>query len=136
MPSQDFLKEKTVAYILRCYFQKKEEDLPPSPIVRVDPETKKYIAIDGHNLLAVNDLLNKKTKVYIALSPHDTIVIPETGLPESIIQRNKDLKEKYDSCILEAKSVTKKGITSFTILRKQYPFLLTVSNAKKYVGII
>ncbi|HSW99843.1 MAG TPA: hypothetical protein VLH38_02285 [Patescibacteria group bacterium] len=52
LPSQDFLKEKTVRYIFDCLANGQVDRLPPAPLVRKD-EHGNLVAIDGHNLIAV-----------------------------------------------------------------------------------
>jgi hypothetical protein len=47
IPSQDYLKEDTVKYILECYERNDMLQLPPPPLVRLHPgDIDKYIAID------------------------------------------------------------------------------------------
>lgn len=108
LPSQDFLKDKTVLYIFECLKHQNYEGLPPMPIVREDSDGN-LVAIDGHNLIAVMAYLNKDIEVHLAKSPHD-------GLPEisqSNIDRNKDLKDKFESALSESLNVQKSGIISF-----------------------
>ena len=59
IPSQDFVKEDTIGYILKCIVNNEEEKLPPTPIVRNNPNGPGYIAIDGHNLIIISDLLER-----------------------------------------------------------------------------
>jgi len=58
-PSQDFIKEETIGYILECIIKNELNKLPPTPIVRLNPDGSGYIAIDGHNLIAVFDLIDR-----------------------------------------------------------------------------
>ena len=135
-PSQDFLKEGTLGFILRCYFEDKKEELPPIPFVRLDPKTKRYIAIDGHNLLAVNDLLGIKTKVFVAKSSHDKLLpISSTSL-EGVHKRNQDLNENFEKVLAEAEKMCNKGLDSIAALRRRYPFLGSVAKAKKHYRLL
>ena len=132
MPSQDFIKENTVRHIFSCYNEQKE--LPPSPIVRLSEDKKNYIAIDGHNLLAVNGFLGKKTKVYVANSPEDKITSKENTDPDALIKRNFELKTKFDACLLEVKKTQQKGIVCFNDLRNKYPLVNWSTLGKTYKG--
>ncbi|MEX0877395.1 MAG: hypothetical protein WDZ40_00855 [Candidatus Spechtbacterales bacterium] len=103
-PSQDFLKEGTIKFILSCYKEGKLDALPPAPIVRKQPgKPDTYIAIDGHNLLAVCEFFGKECEVYLAASADD--FLPNSENKESISQRNKDLVDKYESSIEEAQKI-------------------------------
>jgi hypothetical protein len=118
LPSQDFLKEKTVRYIFDCIDTGRFDDLPPTPLVRKD-ETGRLIAIDGHNLIAVRLFRNEPIRVIIADSPHG-------GLPpttEANIERNRELAEKFDTVLKEQRRVEQEGIKSFFDLLHKYPEL-------------
>ena len=95
LPSQNDLNKDTLLFIFRCYRDQKIKDLPPPPIVREDPVTKILIAIDGHNLLAINTSLGKDTQVYVASSPTDVL----EGKSDAIKLRNRDLYEKFDQVL-------------------------------------
>ncbi len=100
-PSQNFLKEGTINFILDCYEKGKISSLPPTPIVRKHPNiTDAFIAIDGHNLLAVNEYLGIDSEIYLVNSAKD--YLPNPTNDESIAQRNQDLTEKYESSVFEA----------------------------------
>jgi hypothetical protein len=89
LPSQNFLKERIVRYILTCIATGQTDKLPPTPLVRKD-RNGDLIAIDGHNLIAVRLFRGEPLEVIIADSPHD-------GLPDTIDanrERNKELAEK------------------------------------------
>ena len=114
-PSQNFLKKETLNFILDCYKKRKLDSLPPTPIVRKDPHNNGlYIAIDGHNLLAANELYHTECEVYVADSANDYLPNPK-NLP-SISQRNKDLSDKFDTCVTEANRIH----CSFTTRIKDY----------------
>lgn len=118
LPSQDFLKPTTVGFILDCFRKGTLDQLPPAPIVRKD-ENGRLIAIDGHNLIAVKLYRGEDVEVHLATSPDD-------GLPATSnanIQRNADLKNKYDSVLAERVMVQKKGIRTFRDLLSLYPSL-------------
>lgn len=115
-PSQDFLKERTVRFILECIENGREDELPPTPIVRKDEEGQ-LLAIDGHNLLAVMGQLGRQTLVHIAESADDGL--PPTS--EANQARNDDLLEKYERSIEERGRVAVEGVTSFADLVAKYP---------------
>lgn len=125
-PSQDFLKERTVKFILACFSENKKDMLPPTPIVKKDSEDGSYIAIDGHNLLAVYDLLGEEIEVYVARDENDELTeeVFSNFSSESLLSRNRDLKEKYN--FIEAKK------DSFSELRDKYPYLKDFETAKEY----
>ena len=116
-PTQDFLKEDTLKHIVQCYKTGNLEKVPPPPIVRKDADDS-LVAIDGHNLLAVNYLLGKSTEVFIAKDSNDKY----PGESEAIIKRNKDLNEKYDSAIVSSRELEIKGIK-------------TIKDLVKYAGV-
>lgn len=118
VPSQDFLKPNTVVFILECIEKGRFDQLPPSPIVRRDKDGE-LIAIDGHNLIAVKLYRKEDIEVHIANSSTD-------GLPpitDADIQRNKDLKEKFEAVLVERDRVRSQGIVSFKDFIKRYPEL-------------
>src|SRR5665213_2631075 len=110
-PSQDYLNEKTIEYILSCFRDDDLDSLPPPPIVRKADKKDEYIAIDGHNLIAVCDFLGIACLVYIAENRDD-------GLPENhdpkIKQRNIDLHDKF--------SIRRSSLT-VRQLQQKYPTL-------------
>ena len=115
-PSQNFLKEKTVRFILECIQNGNEEDLPPKPIVRHD-STGKLVAIDGHNLLAVRAFYGQRQTIHIADSAED-------GLPvdtEANRLRNQDLHDKFESSLTERDSAKTENVNSFSDLIAKYP---------------
>lgn len=120
-PSQDFLKEKTVKYIFECIAAGDTDSLPPAPIVRRSNSDGEYIAIDGHNLLAVNDFLGKSCEVYVADSAYDKLTTANSA--EALEARNNDLHDKYDSAYLEFIRLSREGLNSFSQLRDKYPLL-------------
>ncbi len=114
-PSQDFLKEETIRHILKHVNE--PEELPPTPIVRKDGEG--YIAIDGHNLLAVADMMEGRCEVYCAESEDD--LLPGEG--DAIEKRNADLKEKFRKVATLAEEMEREGISAVADLRKKYSYL-------------
>ena len=110
LPSQNILKKDTLMFIFTCYRDQTLHKLPPPPIVREDTMTKNLIAIDGHNLLAINASLGKETQVYVATSKNDGL----EGESVAIHKRNKDLFEKFD-VVLE---LVNEKITFKTLLKK------------------
>lgn len=122
IPSQDFLKEDTLRHIFECYKTGNLEKLPPPPIVRNVENS--FVAIDGHNLLAVNYLLGKSTEVYVAKNPDDGL----PGESESAIKRNNDLKEKFDLALEVADSLKLKGINSIVDLVKYTKVRVPLNN--------
>ena len=118
LPSQDFLKEKTVRYIFACIASGQTAELPPPPLVRSDGHGN-LIAIDGHNLIAVRLFRNELVEVIVADSP-------ENGLPETTkanIARNRELAEKYATALEERRRVAAKGVQTFEDLLQKYPGL-------------
>jgi hypothetical protein len=118
LPSQDFLKAHTIHFIVESINKGELEKLPPSPIVRKD-DSGRLIAIDGHNLIAVRCQRNEEIEVHLAHSADDGL--PNTS--EANIQRNKDLKAKYNSVLLERLRLHEQGIDSFKDLIDRYPDL-------------
>jgi len=117
-PSQDYLKPDTVAFIFRCIQEGKSDQLPPMPIVRQGTDGH-LIAIDGHNIIAVRLYRREDIDVHVARSAADGL-LPTS---EANTQRNKDLREKFDSVIDERSHVSSQGITTFWDLIRRYPEL-------------
>jgi len=124
-PSQDYLKENTVKFILTCFYENREELLPPVPIVRHDTENDVFIAIDGHNLIAIYDLFDKNIDVYVADSAEDELLekIFTESSREGLESRKLELKEKYESVLYEYKKLKRVDINSFSDLRNKYSYL-------------
>lgn len=119
-PSQDFLKPRTVAFILECIQHDKESELPPTPIVRQDDEGN-YVAIDGHNLLAAKSFRGEELEVHVAHNKHD-------GLPATTPankQRNADLEEKFDTCLVDRARVATAGYATIEDLVRAHAALFT-----------
>jgi len=124
-PSQDFLKPNTVRFILSCFATANLADLSPAPIVHQDPNGN-YVAIDGHNLLAVMAHRGEDIEVHLAKDAHD-------GLPPSADQnreRNQDLLEKFEACLVERDKVAGRGIQSFQDLIQRNPALFNQERAE------
>jgi len=115
LPSQDFLKPRTVAFIFECIQKGALDQLPPDPIARKD-ENGKLIAIDGHNIIAVRLHRGEDVEVHVAASADDGL--PATS--EANIQRNADLKEKFDAVLAERARVRGEGIDTFSDLVGRY----------------
>lgn len=124
-PSQDFLKEGTVAFILECYRNSDPKNLPPEPVVRIDPRDGKMIAIDGHNLFSVKDQKGEPTRIYIAESADDVLKKEQfpNATEEAIAERNRELREKFDKAIEWSDKLKEQGIGSFSDLNKKYEHL-------------
>ncbi len=119
IPSQGFLKENTITYILECLKSGKQESLPPTPITRKSDLKDKYIAIDGHNLIAVYDFLGKDCEIFVAESAEDALI--NVNADRVALQaRNDDLKDKYDSSYEPANRLSVNGLRSFSQLRRRY----------------
>lgn len=102
-------------YIFDCFKRGALQDLPPPPLVRRDPDHEDaYIAIDGHNLLAVHEFFGTECEVFLVDSAGDFLPNPEND--PGISQRNKDLAEKFDSCVDEARRLD----VSFEGLVREY----------------
>ena len=134
-PSQDFVKEDTIRYILGCIINHEEDKLPPTPIVRNNPDGCDYIAIDGHNLLVIYDLLERNCEVYLADSAKDKLEELPKSSPDAILKRNQDLKEKYDLVIIEVARLQKDNISSLKDLRAKYAYLNDLNSAMKYFNL-
>lgn len=117
-PTQDFLRPKTVEFIFDCIARNREDLLPPSPIVRQDPDGS-YVAIDGHNLLSVRSFLKQEIEVHVATLPSDGL----SDTSDENKQRNEDLLEKFESCLQDRDRVSDQGINSFSDLIAKYPDL-------------
>lgn len=114
-PSQDFLKENTIRFIFSCLNDGKNDELPPSPLVRKD-ETGVFVAIDGHNLIAVRLFRGEDVEVVEATSSTDGL--PPTS--QANATRNQELAEKFDLVLEEQKRVAASGILSFADLIARY----------------
>ena len=114
-PSQDFLKPATVSFILACLKSGEIEKLPPPPIVRADPSGG-YVAIDGHNLIAVATFLKQSVPVYIAVSHNDGLDPADQLNSSGALDRNRDLAEKYDIVVRQSQTLSRHGIASFAEL--------------------
>ncbi len=133
-PSQDYLKENNIKFILTCFFEKKQKLLPPIPIVKYNIENNEYVAVDGHNLIAVYDLFGKKIDVYVANHPQDDLPkeIFSKSTDEGLASRKRELKEKYNKLNIESVRVMGSGISSFTDLRNKYSYLISKEKAKEF----
>lgn len=118
LPSQDFLKERTIQFILECLRTGNTDELPPTPLVRKN-EAGQLIAIDGHNLIAVRLYRNEDIEVLVAGSAGDGL--PPTSRANII--RNQELAAKYDTVLDDRRKVAAEGIGSFDDLIAKYPEL-------------
>jgi len=116
LPSQDFLKPGTIAYIKTCINEGKEDELPPDPIVRKNGEGL-YVVIDGHNLAAVMTRLGRTMEVVEATTSGD-YAANESQASQT---RAAELRKKFDSCLEEQQRVALQGIRSFNDLLEKYP---------------
>lgn len=114
-PSQSFLKTKTFKYIFECLRTGQRDKLPPPPIVRDDGQGH-YVAIDGHNLLAVMAFRHEPVEVLVADSTDP--VLPETS--EANIQRNRALQASYGTVLAEREKVRQKGYATFADIVRKY----------------
>lgn len=135
IPSQDFVKEGTIGYILECIVNNEEDKLPPTPIVRNNPDGQGYIAIDGHNLIIMYDLLERDCEVYLAESSDDKLIELPKSSQDAIAKRNEDLTQKYNQVIEDVIQLKNKGISSFKDLRAKYPYLISLDSAKKHYNL-
>ncbi|MDP2103815.1 MAG: hypothetical protein Q8K26_02750 [Candidatus Gracilibacteria bacterium] len=127
-PSQDFLKEGTVKFIFTCYSEDKKDQLPPAPVVQRSPDNGDYIAIDGHNLIAVKDYFDEECEVFVADHPEDELTENEFpgASPDGLASRNADLREKFESVVDDYKRLSEGGLDSFVRLREKYPDLFKI----------
>lgn len=114
-PSQDFLKPGTIRHIISCIKTGDIENIPPTPIVRMD-ENDELIAIDGHNLLAVKSYLHEEVDVHIATSANDGLSPTDVAAGK----RNEELNLKYEDVINFQKAISSKGINTFKDLTDRY----------------
>lgn len=133
-PSQDFLKEDTIKLILKNYFENRRDLFPSIPLVRFDYETNDYVVIDGHNLVAVYDLIGEDIDVFVVENSEEYLDDKNSSNSnkESLNDRNAELRKKFDLTLNEAKIVESEGIKSFKDLRDRYPYLKSVEMAKKF----
>jgi hypothetical protein len=129
-PSQNFLKEDTLHFIADAILTKHEEKLPPTPIVRRKPFSDQFIAIDGHNLLAIFVLMNRECTLYIAENANDILTIADSpqSSEEALQKRNADLKMKFDQVLEDVKNLEVAGITSFKDLIAKYDVFKQISS--------
>jgi hypothetical protein len=118
LPSQDFLKERTVRFIFECLRSGNTEELPPTPLVRKNADGQ-LVAIDGHNLIAVRQFRNEDIDVIVAESASDGL--PPTS--DANITRNQELAVKFDTVLAEQHKVAAEGIRNFDDLIAKYPEL-------------
>ena len=133
-PSQDFLKEGTIKFILTCYFKNKKQLFPPAPVVRYNSEKNEYIAIDGHNLIAIYDLLEENIDIYVAENKKDYLTkenFPNAS-DDGLKSRNQDLEEKYEIVLNNYYKLQKNNINSFFDLRNKYSYLESEEIAKSF----
>lgn len=114
-PSQDFLKEKTILFILECIRKGELDRLPPTPLVRKDAAGR-LTAIDGHNLLAVRQYRGESVEVCIVDSVDDRL--PEVS--EASAERSRELARKFDTVFSEREETAAKGMASFADLVEKY----------------
>ena len=89
--------------------------LPPQPVVRRDDQGN-LIAIDGHNLIAVYDWLDKKISVFVVDDQDDNL----RNYGQGAELRQKDFQEKFQKVTFWREQLKKQGINSFADLRKRY----------------
>lgn len=125
LPSQDYLKPETLEYILDCYDNENYDQLPPPPIVRKHPtENDTFIAIDGHNLLAANEYLQRATEVYLADSASDVPPAKVGSNEEAVLQRTLELRKKFVSSVEASEKMKTEGFATFAELVELYPDVL------------
>lgn len=109
LPSQNFLKERTIEFIKKCIDEERFEDLPPTPLVAEIDD--KLVAIDGHNLLSVYDELDRELEVFVVSSADD--------IPDELkdTPRAQELQTKFDYIDKMQQKVAAEDITSFSKLR-------------------
>lgn len=108
LPTQDFLKPGTVAYIFNCIKSNHPEHLPPAPIVKKN-EDGNLLAIDGHNLIAVKHYLKEDIDIHIASSRDEGIEVKD----QKDEDRNTDLRAKFDQVDALREQTIKSGINTF-----------------------
>ncbi len=119
-PSQNFLKPDTVRFIFSCFQNGHPEKLPPSPIVREDGEGN-LVAIDGHNVVAVQAFRHESVDVIVASSREP--VLPDTSDANRV--RNRMLAQSFESVLLAREQMIAQGVLTFGDLIAKYPQLFT-----------
>lgn len=133
LPSQDFLKEGTVKFIVDCLSRGDLAKLPPPPMVRSVDFSHNLVAIDGHNLLAIKAIIGESCLVYLANSPSD--FIQSDDATTGVLSRNKDLNDKFSLAETEARRLFACGIKNVLALAGQYDSLVVYIREKlPFVG--
>lgn len=135
LPSQNFFKEDTIEFIVDCIINKREERLPPNPVVRCAPAHRKYAVIDGHNLIAVYDMLNRPFNVHVAESSRDYANCNAQEIDAAARKRKSELELKFDTSLRDVIKTREAGIKSFTELRKKYHYMQNLQTAAEYFRI-
>jgi len=133
LPSQDFLKEGTVKFIVDCLSRGDLAKLPPPPMVRCVDFSQRLVAIDGHNLLAIKAITGENCLVYLANSPSD--FIQADAAASGVSERNKDLNEKFSLAEIEARRLFACGVQNVMAIAEQYDSLVVYIRDKlPFVG--
>lgn len=91
IPSQDYLKGRTMQALIGYVEDKKPDLIPPPPIV-LRVEDKSFVALDGHNLIALQALQKRRCMVYVMDSISDSLHTPD-DIPISE-DRKESVKER------------------------------------------
>lgn len=134
IPSQGCLNEKSLKSIFSMLKNKKR--IAPFP-VREHPKKKGiFIALDGHNRCAIDDLFMGESCVFIASNSKDIITYDELPEEYSFIDwkllrdMNENIRWRFNEALRAYES--EKIPCSFKKLRGKYSFLGSIKKAEEY----
>jgi hypothetical protein len=143
-PSQTYLRpeydcppgrESSLAYHFRIYHEGKEDSLMPSAI-RMDPYRGDYITIDGHHRIVMADLFGRKVKAYLVENSWDIINVDKFAKTEehrkTLTWTNHLIKRRFETVLEFRKELEEEKLCSFSDLRGDYAYLVSLEKAKKY----
>lgn len=134
VPSQDFVKLETIRKILDNWMHNDKRGLPPRPVVKKGVNGK-FIAIDGHNLLVIQDLFEGECSVILVESANDFLTqeLSPGSSEEAIAERNRELQEKFFLVDEMSAQMKRRGLESITDLRRSVEYLKTVERAQEFL---
>ncbi len=121
-PTEIDLREDSLRGILSFYSNGREKEIAP-PAVTI--YNKEYLTLDGHNRLAIADLLGISIPVYVAdnfgdfMRPERFPLIDYKFLSEM----NENIEMRFSYCAYTLNKLEDQGIFSFYQLRQRYGFM-------------